>query len=100
MKTTNVSILRQFQTVLNRKHLTEEILSTLLKRWDLYDVDLDQAMIDINLKKSKLSKSRREAVPEFLKLRELLKEAKNNEINDVSFEQSTKNLAEDTLVVN
>ena len=79
MKTTTTDLLKSFYSVTNRNQLTEEIYQRLLKRWDLDKVDLDEELIKINARQSDLSRSRRNAVPEFIKLREMLKQRKESE---------------------
>lgn len=96
---TDVNILKQFQTVLNRKVLSEEAVNRLLEIWDLADVDLEAEAQKINEKKSNLSKSRRDAVLEFIKLKELLKEKKEAEAKAMSFNENEQSLAQDTLTV-
>ena len=99
MKTTDTTILKQFQTVLNRKLLTEKVYKDLLAKWDLDKIDLDAEMQKINEKKSGLTKSRRDAVPEFLKLRKLLEEKKAEEMNAMSFSNTLQqSLTQDTIV--
>lgn len=81
MKTTNIENLRAFYSVVNRKHLNREVYNYLLKRWDLDKVDLDLENEKIKNRLSTLSRSRREAVPEFLIIRSILNEmekAKND----------------------
>ena len=84
MNTTNTDILRSFYSVTNRNQLTEEIYQILLKRWDLDKVDLNEEMIKINAKQSSLTKSKRNAVPEFIKLRMMLDQKKETEENSIS----------------
>lgn len=99
MKTTDTEILKQFQTVLNRKHLNEAVYNKLLQMWNLDKVDLDVEMQKINEKHSGLSASRRKAVPEFIKLRELLKEMKEAESNAISFNNDDQpSLYQDTII--
>ena len=90
MKTTNVDILRSFYSVTNRNELTEEIYQILLKQWDLENVDLNEEMIKINAKHSSLSKSRRNAIPEFIRLREMLDKKKENENNSINMNDSNE----------
>lgn len=84
MNTTNVDILKSFYSVTNRNQLTEEIYKILLKRWELDNIDLNEEMIKINAKQSELSKSKRTAIPEFLKLRSMLDKKKEVEENSIS----------------
>ena len=84
MNTTNVDILRSFYSVTNRNILTEEIYQILLKRWDLDKVDLNEEMVKINARQSSLTKSRRDAVPEFIKLRSILDQKKEAEEASIS----------------
>lgn len=99
MKTTDTEILKQFQTVLNRKHLNEDVYNKLLQMWNLDKVDLDVEMQKINERHSSLSASRRKAVPEFIKLRELLKEMKEAESNAISFNNDVQpSLYQDTII--
>lgn len=79
MKTDTPDIIKQFYSVINRKYLTEEIYNALLKRFDLDGVDLDEMQRLIDIKKSPLTKSRRLAVPEFIILRQMLREKKAEE---------------------
>lgn len=96
MNTTNVDILRSFYSVTNRNILTEEIYQILLKRWDLDKVDLNEEMVKINARQSSLSRSRREAIPEFIKLRTMLDQKKEAEESSISMNESNEN---DELIV-
>jgi hypothetical protein len=91
MNTTNTDVLKQFSTVVNRNRLTEELYNDLLKCWDLDKVDLDEEYIKIQTKKSSLTRSRREAVPEFIRLRNLLKEKAEQENSSIVMENDTEN---------
>lgn len=88
MNTTNTDILKSFYSVTNRNQLTEEIYQVLLKRWELDNLNLNEEMIKINAKQSTLTKSRREAVPEFIKLRSILDQKKEAEENAISMNAS------------
>lgn len=100
MKTTDPNVLKQFVTVLNRQQLTEEIFYALLIRWDLDQVDLDKEMAKILEKKSTVSKSRREAIPYFIKMKQMLEEKKKEEQNSMSLGADVqKNSAADTLTI-
>jgi hypothetical protein len=91
MNTSNLEILKQFYSVLNRKNLTEDIYNYLLTQWNLNGIDLEAEMILINQKKSKLTKSRRDAVPEFLILKNVLNElSKQNQLSN-SFDINVDN---------
>jgi hypothetical protein len=99
MNTCDTDILKQFQTVLNRKHLNESVYEALLRRWGLDKVDLDEEVQKINLKKSSLSSSKRKAVFEFVKLRELLNEKKAEEQEKISMKnEDDTSLYQDTIV--
>lgn len=99
MKTTDTEILRQFQTVLNRRRLSAEVYASLLKAWGLEGVDLDAEQQRINEKRSSLSVSRRKAVPEFIRLRALLDEMREDEVSAISFTGDTPvPLYSDTLI--
>ena len=74
MNTSNTMILEAFFHVLTRKHLTKALYEDLIKRWNLESVNLDEELVKINNKKSHLTKSRRDAVPLFIKLRDVIKE--------------------------
>ena len=80
--------LRQFYSVVNRKYLNRDVYEALLKRWDLENVDLDIEAEKIKNRLSTLTRSRREAVREFLILRSVLNEiekaneTENNESNE------------------
>jgi hypothetical protein len=88
MNTTDMNNLRQFYSVVNRKYLNREVYEALLKHWDLDNVDLDIEAERIKNKMSRLTRSRRDAVREFLILRSVLneiekaKEAENTESNE------------------
>lgn len=89
MNTTNTDVLKQFSAVVNRNRLTEELYDALLKRWDLDKVDLDEEYIKIKTRKSSLSRSRRDAVPEFIRLRDLLKDIKDKENSTIVMENES-----------
>ena len=91
MNTTNTDVLKSITAVVNRQYLTEDVLNDLLKRWDLDKVDLDEEYIKIQTKKSSLTRSRREAVPEFIRLRNLLKEKEEQENSSIVMENDTEN---------
>lgn len=80
--------LRQFYSVVNRKYLNRDVYEALLKRWDLDNVDLDIEAEKIKNRLSTLTRSRREAIREFLILRSVLNEiekaneTENNESNE------------------
>ena len=80
--------LRQFYSVVNRKYLNRDVYEALLKRWDLDNVDLDVEAEKIKNRLSTLTRSRRDAVREFLILRSVLNEiekaneTENNESNE------------------
>ena len=88
MNTTDMNNLRQFYSVVNRKYLNRDVYEALLKRWDLDNVDLDIEAEKIKNRLSTLTRSRRDAVREFLILRSVLNEiekaneAENNESNE------------------
>lgn len=84
MNTTDTNNLRAFYSVLNRQHLNRDVFNFLLKRWELDGIDLDLENERIKNKISKLSKSKRAAVPEFLIIRSVLNEIEksNNENKD------------------
>ena len=90
MNTTNTDILKSFYAVTNRNILTEEIYQILLKRWNLDKVDLNEEMVKINARQSSLSKSRRDAVPEFIKLRTMLDQKKEAEESSISMNESNE----------
>lgn len=79
MKTTDMNNLRQFYSVVNRKHLNRDVYEALLKYWDLDKVDLDIEAERIKNKMSNLTRSRREAVREFLIIRSVLNEIEKTE---------------------
>lgn len=88
MNTTDMNNLRQFYSVVNRKYLNRDVYEALLKRWDLDNVDLDVEAEKIKNRLSTLTRSRRDAVREFLILRSVLNEiekaneTENNESNE------------------
>lgn len=90
MNTTKIENLKAFYSVVNRKHLNRDVYNFLLKEWDLDKVDLDLENEKIKNKLSSLSKSRRDAVPEFLRIRSVLNEIeklaeKKNIEEEISF---------------
>jgi hypothetical protein len=101
LKTTDTKLLEAFLSVLNRKIISRELYNNLLKAWDLSKVDLDEELVKINSKKSNLSKSRRDAVPVFIKLRDALTAKENEAKNalDAKAESEEKTLAEDQIVL-
>lgn len=94
MNTTNIDILRQFSAIVNRDKLTRETYNLLLKRWDLDKVDLDEEYIKLQTKNSTLTRSRREAIPEFIRLRNLLKEIEEKNNNSIIMEDEETSLNE------
>ena len=92
----DINILKQFTSILNRTAWSEEAFNNVLKIWDLNGIDLDKEMEKISQKKSNLSKSQRDAVPEFIKIRNAMVErAQQAKLNA----PQEKNLSEDTLVI-
>ena len=75
----NAETLREFRSVLNRQKIDEDGLYRLISFWGLGDIDLDKEKELIEQKKSFLSKSQRESVLEFIKLREFIKEREKAE---------------------
>ena len=97
MKTDTPEIIKQFYSVINRKYLTEEIYNALLKRFDLDKVDLDEQQHLIDIKQSPLTYSRRLAVPEFIILRQMLREKKaEEELAKQKLEAEASSFAETT----
>lgn len=92
MKTTDMNNLRQFYSVVNRKNLNREVYEALLKYWDLDKVDLDIENERIKNKMSKLTKSRREAVREFLILRSVLIEIEKSQETEKTTEKIQEEL--------
>ena len=88
MKTTDCSILRKFYTVVDHKNITEELYNLLLKRWNLDGIDLEVEQEKINRHASNLSKSRRDAVPEFIFLKKILEENKMRQEEENKVENS------------
>lgn len=77
-------ILRSFRSVVNGNKLTEEIYNSLLKDWGFENLDLNEEIQKINLKTSYLSKAEREAVNEFIILKNILEKRKQQE-EQISF---------------
>jgi hypothetical protein len=88
MNTTDMRNLQQFYSVVNRKNLTYEIFNLLLKRWDLDKVDLDEEARKIEEKRSTLTKSRRDAIKEFLILRNILEIKEKEEEQQINFNEN------------
>ena len=99
MNTCNIDILKSISAVVNREHLTQEVYDILLKRWDLDKVDLDAEYIKIQTKQSNLTKSRREAVPEFIRIRDLLSEIKQKENNAIVMENNINESNNDQILI-
>jgi hypothetical protein len=93
MNTTDMNNLRQFYSVVNRKYLNRDVYEALLKHWDLDNVDLDIEAEKIKNKLSFLTKSRREAVREFLILRSVLNEIEKTKENTEN--ESSENIQEE-----
>ena len=77
-------ILRSFRSVVNGSKLTDEIYDALLKDWGFENLNLDEEIQKINLKTSYLSRAERNAVNEFIILRNILAKRKEQE-EQVSF---------------
>lgn len=93
MNTTDMNNLRQFYSVVNRKYLNRDVYEALLKHWDLDNVDLDIEAEKIKNKLSTLTRSRREAVREFLILRSVLNEIEK--ANEAENNESTEKIQEE-----
>lgn len=85
--------LRQFYSVVNRKYLNRDVYEALLKRWDLDNVDLDIEAEKIKNRLSTLTRSRREAIREFLILRSVLNEIEK--ANETENNESTEKIQEE-----
>ena len=85
--------LRQFYSVVNRKYLNRDVYEALLKRWDLDNVDLDIEAEKIKNRLSTLTRSRREAIREFLILRSVLNEIEK--ANEAENNESTEKIQEE-----
>lgn len=93
MNTTDMNNLRQFYSVVNRKYLNRDVYEALLKRWDLDNVDLDIEAEKIKNRLSTLTRSRREAIREFLILRSVLNEIEK--ANEAENNESTEKIQEE-----
>jgi hypothetical protein len=93
MNTTDMNNLRQFYSVVNRKYLNRDVYEALLKRWDLDNVDLEIEAEKIKNRLSTLTRSRREAVREFLILRSVLNEIEK--ANETENNESTEKIQEE-----
>lgn len=93
MNTTDMNNLRQFYSVVNRKYLNRDVYEALLKRWDLDNVDLDIEAEKIKNRLSTLTRSRREAIREFLILRSVLNEIEK--ANETENNESTEKIQEE-----
>ena len=89
--------LRSFRSVINGNELTEEAYSKLLKMWGFENLNLDEEIQKINLKTSYLSKAEREAVNEFIVLRNILEKRKQQD-EQVSFTDNTTNIQNDQII--
>lgn len=87
MNTTDMRNLQQFYSVVNRKNLTYEIYEFLLDHWGLKGIDLDEEAKKIEEKRSSLSKSRRNAIKEFLILRNILEIKEKEEEQEINFNE-------------
>lgn len=90
-------ILRSFRSVNNGGKLTENIFNLLLKDWGFENLNLDEELNKINQKKSFLSKSEREAISEFIILRNILSSKKKQEEEIISFNNSNSNSSEQLI---
>lgn len=93
MNTTDMNNLRQFYSVVNRKYLNRDVYEALLKRWDLDNVDLDIEAEKIKNRLSTLTRSRRDAIREFLILRSVLNEIEK--ANETENNESTEKIQEE-----
>jgi hypothetical protein len=93
MNTTDMNNLRQFYSVVNRKYLNRDVYEALLKRWDLDNVDLEIEAEKIKNRLSTLTRSRREAIREFLILRSVLNEIEK--ANETENNESTEKIQEE-----
>lgn len=87
MNTTDMRNLQQFYSVVDRKELTPEIYDFLLKRWELNNIDLDEESKKIDNKTSNLPKSKRDAVKEFLILKNILKLKEHSDEQEINFNE-------------
>lgn len=87
MNTTNMQNLKQFYSVVNRREITPELYNFLLKEWGLENIDLEEESKKIELKKSSLTKSRRNAVKEFLIIKNILKSKEQKIENEINFNE-------------
>ena len=99
MNTSNVDILKGFLSVLNRKEINDDILSALLKRWNLEKVDLDEEMLKINAKTSRLSRSRRDAVPLFIQMKKIVAENEAAQTKSSIDSAEPKTMIEDQIMI-
>ena len=76
--------LKSFRSVVNGNKLTEEWYNMLLKEWGFENLDLNEELQKINLKTSYLSRAERDAVNEFIILKNILEKRKQQE-EQVSF---------------
>ena len=76
--------LRSFRSVVNGNKLTDEAYTALLKMWGFENLNLDEEIQKINQKSSYLSRAERDAVNEFIILRNILEKRKQQE-EQVSF---------------
>lgn len=76
--------LKSFRSVVNGNKLTEEWYNILLKEWGFENLDLNEEIQKINLKTSYLSRAERDAVNEFIILKNILEKQKKQE-EQVSF---------------
>ena len=89
--------LRSFRSVVNGNKLTEESYNSLLKMWGFENLNLDEEIQKINLKTSYLSRAERDAVNEFIVLRNILEKQKQQE-EQVSFTDNTTNIQNDQII--
>jgi hypothetical protein len=87
MNTTDMRILQQFYTVVDRKDITPELYEFLLKEWGLDGLDLEEEQKKIELKQSSLTKSRRNAVREFLIIKNILAIKEQAEEEAINFNE-------------
>ena len=90
-------ILRSFRSVNNGGKLTENIFNLLLKDWGFENLNLDEELQKINQKKSFLSKAERDAITEFIILRNILNGKKKQEEEMISFNNTNSNQEENLI---
>jgi len=80
---------QKFRDMINKGTFNQASYDKLLKRFELTDIDLESEYTKIVKKESNLSRRKRDLVPDFLAVRDMLKEKTENDKKTDSAESKT-----------